>query len=317
MLYDKNANLYTELVRIPRREVKENIDSLIGGRELKEVIDRKGMEILTMLNPETLEEIEKFYPGIIQKIPFKIALRKRNISVLEKNQKLYFQEGWEESVKEILLWDYDKLCGREFSAINDSNAREIYNLLKMLEWIEQNVGTLPPIKELTRFCSKIEWGIYERENICERLNSESLDISVLRWLERLRKITGNHTFIVKNVQELNYWICEQIKKAKYDELIVNLGEIPVYWKGSMEFFHICETENIRVMQPETLKREFLIEVLMKNCAGNSARQENFCKMYRNNLGSVECLYQWSPDNLIYMEKYKYVILEYLKELEIK
>ena len=319
MAYEKSPKLYATLQSAPIEKVKDNIDSMFEGRNLEEIIDMKNLDLLSAMPDERREQIQQVYPGLIQKIPFKMALQRRNVKILEINKEIYFQKGWENSVKKILIWDYKELF-RDLALLRKEEVSKIHELFNVLQWIAQNVGSLLEIEEMNRFCSIWEWEIYKRDSFCEESGNsiDLLDKEALEWLRKLREITGAKIFMIGTLNKAEHWICRHIKEEHYDTIFMDFSSIDNMFNNLLNlatFFRICGTEEIQAKNPELLKDKWVLGTLLKDCPGDDERQTNLCRIYRNNLGSVKWLYQWIPKNLIYMERYKQIILEYMKEEE--
>lgn len=319
MSYEKVPELYAALQSAPIERLKDAIDAMLEGRKLEEIIDRRNLDLLAEMSDERREQIQQLYPGLIQKIPFKMALQRRNTKILEINKEIYFQKGWENSVRKILIWDYQKMFDTNVP-LHTTEIIIICQLLNVLSWIVQNVGSLPEIEEMNQFCSVWEWKVYERKKAYEEEDTSngSLDKQILEWIRDLREVSGAKTFMIGTLEAAEHWICKQIKEAHYDTIFMDFaGREKMYNNNLDTFFRICGTENIRVKNPELLKDEWVLGTLMKDCPGDDEQQRNLCRIYRNNLGSMKWLYKWIPKNLIYMERYKRIILEYIEEGEIE
>ena len=315
MIYEKSSELYARLQSTPIERLKNDIDSMFAERNLEEIIDKESLNLLASMPDERREQIQQLYPGLIQKIPFKMALQRRNVKILEINKEIYFQEGWENSVRKILIWDYKELF--DVDLLREEEVSKIHQLFNVLWWITQNIGSLPEIEEINRFCSIWEWGIYKRDSFCEESGNsiDLLDKEALGWLRKLREITGAKTFMIGTLNGAEHWICRYIKEEHYDTIFMDFRSIDNMFNNLAAFFRICGTEEIQVKNPELLKNEWVLETLLKDCPRDDERQTNLCRIYRNNLGSVKWLYQWITKNLIYMERYKQIILEYIDEEE--
>ena len=313
MIYEKSSELCAKLQSAPIERLKNDIDSMFEERNLEEIIDKESLNLLASMPDERREQIQQLYPGLIQKIPFKMALQRRNVKILEINKEIYFQEGWENSVRKILIWDYKEFF--DVDLLREEEVSKIHQLFNVLWWITQNIGSLPKIEKINRFCSIWEWGIYKRDSFCEESGNsiDLLDKEALGWLRKLREITGAKTFMIGTLNEAERWICRYIKEEHYDTIFMDFRSIDNMFNNLAVFFRICGTEEIQVKNPELLKNEWVLETLLKDCPGDDERQANLCRIYRNNLGGVKCLYQWIAKSLIYMERYKQIILEYIEE----
>ena len=82
MIYEKSSELYARLQSTPIERLKNDIDSMFAERNLEEIIDKESLNLLASMPDERREQIQQLYPGLIQKIPFKMALQRRNVKIL-------------------------------------------------------------------------------------------------------------------------------------------------------------------------------------------------------------------------------------------
>ena len=79
MIYEKSSELYARLQSTPIERLKNDIDSMFAERNLEEIIDKESLNLLASMPDERREQIQQLYPGLIQKIPFKMALQRRTV----------------------------------------------------------------------------------------------------------------------------------------------------------------------------------------------------------------------------------------------
>lgn len=297
---DINEWIYTLLDNMELEGLREFEKRLKQG-SLIDILDRQAFRIISLMSAEKLVRLEKAFPGIIEKVPFYLALICGNTYILSRNKECYLKENWENTFASYLFLNNNRT--RDIEALLETG-EGIRKTINLFEWIKENYGRLPKVNGLAELCTKGERVLFFAEPDTKTESKKQL----LKMLQKLRELSGEKQMELGNIGDYLKEEIGAMPYENYEKVVVSIRNTP---ELLIELLKHCPIEKIQIKNEEQLLDCDFCDELLNLAAFEDEIQKMLCELYEKYYG-IEKLYSLLNDGYSVGAAYKTIILCYFR-----